>query len=110
MIVFRIKECREKKNISAYKLAKDINVSRSYLSELENNKKFNVSLKVLFDIANYLNINIKDLFYTTFDIEDLKKEMNKKIKRYGLNSKEVLEISQLINLLINIKMKEELDN
>lgn len=108
MVVFRIKEYREKKNISAYKLAKDINISRSYLSELENSKKLNVSLKVLFDIANYLDVNIKDLFYTTFDIENLKEEMYKRINKYGLDSKEALEISQLIDLLINIKMKEEL--
>lgn len=110
MIVFRIKEYREKKNISAYKLAKDINISRSYLSELENNKKFNVSLKVLFDIANYLDVNIKDLFYTTFDIGDLKEKMYKSINDTGIDSKETLEISQLIDLLVNIKMKEELDN
>ena len=31
MVIFRIKEYRENKNISAYKLAKDINISRSYL-------------------------------------------------------------------------------
>ena len=39
MIVFRIKQIRESKNITAYRLAKDVKISRSYLSELENNKK-----------------------------------------------------------------------
>ena len=39
MIVFRIKQIRESKNVTAYRLAKDVNISRSYLSELENNKK-----------------------------------------------------------------------
>lgn len=102
MIVFRIKQIREKKNITAYKLAKEVDISRSYLSELENNKKMNVSLKVLFDISKYLDVNIKDLFYTTLDIEVLRKEMHKCINKYGLDSKEVLEISQLIDLLLNI--------
>jgi len=46
------------------------------------------------------------LFYTTFDIDDLKQEMYRRIDEYGINSKEVLEVSQLIDLLINIKMKE----
>ena len=39
MIVFRIQQIREKKNVTAYKLAKDLGISRSYLSELENNKR-----------------------------------------------------------------------
>lgn len=102
MIVFRIKQIREKKNITAYRLAKEVDISRSYLSELENNKRMNVSLKVLFDISKYLDVNIKDLFYTTLDIEVLRKEMHKCINKYGLDSKEVLEISQLIDLLLNI--------
>lgn len=102
MIVFRIKQIREKKNITAYKLAKEVDISRSYLSELENNKRMNVSLKVLFDISKYLDVNIKDLFYTTLDIEVLRKEMHTCINKYGLDSKEALEISQLIDLLLNI--------
>lgn len=109
MIVFRIKQIRKQKKITAYQLSRDLNISRSYLSELENNKKLNVSLKVLFDISNALDVNIKDLFYTTFDIEDLKQKMYESIKDVGIDSKETLEISQLIDLLINIKMKEELD-
>lgn len=109
MIVFRIKQIRKQKKITAYQLSRDLNISRSYLSELENNKRVNVSLNILLNIANYLDINVKDLFYTTFDIEDLKQKMYKSIKNVGIDSKETLEISQLIDLLINIKMKEELD-
>lgn len=106
MIVFRIKQIRESKNITAYRLAKDIKISRSYLSELENNKKMNVSLQVLVDIADYLNVNVKDLFYTTFDINSLKQKMYRRIEKYGINSPEVLEISQIIDLLINIDMRK----
>ena len=103
MIVFRIKQIRESKNITAYRLAKDVKISRSYLSELENNKKMNVSLEVLVNIADYLNVNVKDLFYTRLDIEDLRKEMYRRIKKYGLDSKEALEVSQLLDLVLNIK-------
>lgn len=109
MIVFRIKELRKNKNITAYKLSKEIGVTRAYLSELENGKRVNPTMKVLTDIANILEVNIKDLFYTIADIEELKQEMYKRIDEYGINSKEALEVSQLIDLLINIKMKE-LDN
>lgn len=106
MIVFRIKQIRGSKNITAYRLAKDVKISRSYLSELENNKKMNVSLEVLVNIADYLNVNVKDLFYTTFDINSLKQKMYRRIDKYGINSKEALEVSQIIDLLINIDMRK----
>lgn len=106
MIVFRIKQIRESKNITAYRLAKDVKISRSYLSELENNKKMNVSLEVLVNIADYLNVNVKDLFYTTFDIKSLKQELYDRIDKYGINSAEALEVSQIIDLLINIDMRK----
>ena len=107
MIVFRIKQIRESQNISAYKLSKITNISRSYLSKLENNIFFNPTFETLNKIANALDVNIKELFYTTLDIDDLKEEMYRRIDEFGLNSKEVLEVSQVIDLLIVIKMKEE---
>ena len=109
MIVFRIKEIRINKGITAYSLSKDANISRSFLSELENNKRTNVSLQLLLKIANILEVNVKDLFYTKCDIDYLKEEMYKSIADNGIDSKETLQISQLIDLLINIKIKEELD-
>lgn len=110
MIIFNIKRIREVKNITIYKLSKTTGLSRTYIRNLENNKNANPTINSLFSISNALDVNIKDLFYTTFDIEDLKEEMYKRINKHGLDSKEVLEISQLIDLLVNIKMKEILDN
>ena len=111
MIVFKIKEIRERQNVSALTLSNAVNISRSYLSELENNKRINVNLKLLLSIAEYLNVNIKDLFYTAFDIEPLRQEMYRRIDEFGINSEEVLEVSQLIDLLLNIdgiiKKKDE---
>lgn len=106
MIVFRIKEVRTNKNITAYKLAKATKISRSYLSELENNKRMNVSLQVLLNIANFLDVNVKELFYTALDIDALKQEMYRRIDEFGITSKEALEVSELIDLLVNLKMKE----
>lgn len=62
MIIFNIREIRENKNITAYKLAKDTNMSLSYLTELENNKKCNPTMSVLSKIASALDVNVKDLF------------------------------------------------
>ena len=82
-------------------------ISRGYLFDLENNRKFNPTLFILRKIAEELEVNIKDLFYSLDDIDNLKEEMYRRINVYGLDSKEVLEISQIIDLLINIKMKRD---
>lgn len=106
MLIFVIKKLRQNKNISLIELSNQTNLSKSYLSELENNKLDNCSTKSLEKIATALDVNIKDLFYSKFDIEDLKKKLNKSIDDHGINSKEALEIGQLIDLLINIVNKE----
>ena len=107
MIIFNIKSIRENNKITIYTLSKLTGLSRTYIRNIENNQDVNPSMSALFKIANALNVNIKDLFYTTFDIGNLKKKMYRRINKYGLNSKEVLEVSQLIDLLINIDMNEK---
>ncbi len=106
MQIFVIKMLRTSKNITLYKLSKDTNLSRTYLRNLENNKTFNPTLRVLEKIANALDVNIKQLFYCLDEIETLKKEMYKRIDQYGINSNEVMEISQIIDLLVNVKLKD----
>lgn len=107
MFVFVIKNVRKSKNISLYRLAKMTGLSYSYLSELENNKVYNPSLATMYKIAHVLNVKIDDLVYGELDIEDLKEEMYRRIDEYGLDSKKVMEVSQIIDLLINIKMKKD---
>nr|DAV97293.1 MAG TPA: Helix-turn-helix XRE-family like protein [Caudoviricetes sp.] len=106
MYIFVIKPLREKRNISLYSLSKFTGISRTYLRSLENNQVFNPTMQILNKIANALNVSIKDLFYYGNDIEKLRAEMHSRIEIFGLDSKEVLEVSQIIDLLINVKMKE----
>lgn len=106
MYIFVIKPLREKRNITLYSLSKFTGISRTYLRSLENNQVFNPTMQILYKIANALNVSIKDLFYYGNDIEKLRAEMHSRIEIFGLDSKEVLEISQIIDLLINVKMKE----
>lgn len=106
MYIFAIKPLRKNRNISLYELSNLTGVSRTYLRNLENNKSFNPTLFILDKIAEALNVTIKDLFYYDNDIEDLREEMNIRIEKFGIHSKEVLEISQIIDLLVNVKMNE----
>lgn len=106
MIVFRIKDVRIQKNVSLKKLSKLTDLSRGYLFDLENNRKTNPTLNTLLKISDVLDVNVKELFYTALDIDALKQEMYRRIDEFGINSKEALEVSELIDLLVNLKMKE----
>lgn len=107
MIVFNIENIRKSKGISLNKLHKLTGISRSYLFDLENNRRTNPSLIMLEKIAKILDVKVKDLFFETVEIEALKKEMYNRIDTFGLDSPQVLEVSQIIDLLVNIKMNEE---
>jgi len=107
MQIFVIKKIRESKNITLYKLSKETGISRTYLRDLENNKKFNPTLLMLEKISNALNVKLKELFYSLEEIDALKIEMYKRIDKFGINSTEVIEISQIIDLLVNIKMNKK---
>lgn len=103
MYVFVIKLLRRSKNITLYKLSQVTGISRTYLRELENNNVFNPTMKILDKIANALDVTIKDLFYYDNDVNKLKEEMYHRIENFGLDSKEVYEISQIIDLLLNVE-------
>lgn len=106
MIVFNIKRIREKQNISIRKLSQLTGLSRTYLSNLENNKRVNPTLSSLSAISSVLNVDVKELFYSDIELDKLKEEMYDRIDKYGINSKEALEVSQIIDLLINIDMSK----
>lgn len=105
MFVFIIKNIRESKKISLNELSRITSISKSYLHDLENNKRFNVTLDKLYNIANVFNVNVKDLFYSELDIENLREKLHNRIDKYGINSKETLEISEIIDLLVNLNFK-----
>jgi transcriptional regulator with XRE-family HTH domain len=106
MIVFNIKRIREKQNISIRKLSLLTGLSRTYLSNLENNKRVNPTLSSLSAISTVLNVDIKELFYSDIELNKLKEEMYDRIDKFGIDSPEALEVSQIIDLLINIDMRK----
>lgn len=106
MFIFVIKKIRNQKKIKLKELCLKTKLSRSYLTKLENNHLNTCSLETLKKISDAIEVNIKDLFYTTDDIEDLKEELNEIVDEHGLDSEEGLEMSRLIDLLINIMNKE----
>lgn len=85
MLGKRVKEIRELKGFGLNELARIANISASYLSSIENNKRDNPSMDILKAIASALNTTIEDFFkeapfkYTIKDkiLEDNKKLLSK---------------------------------
>jgi len=56
-----IKNLRIEKKISQEKLALDSNIDRTYISDIEKGER-NVSLDIIWRLANTLQISLSDLF------------------------------------------------
>ena len=56
-----IKKYREAKNLSQEVLAEKVDLSREYITRIENGQKF-VSLRKAFLLADVLEVKVKDLF------------------------------------------------
>lgn len=62
LIGVKISKYRLKKGLTQEQLANEVGISYSYLTQIEApNVVKKMSLEVLFDIADTLNVNIKDL-------------------------------------------------
>ncbi|MFR3063835.1 MULTISPECIES: helix-turn-helix transcriptional regulator [Bacillota] len=57
-----IKTIRKQKNMTQNDLAKAVGVTRQYIGDIENFKK-TPTIKVAFDCAKVLDVEVKDLFY-----------------------------------------------
>ncbi|MFB1081798.1 helix-turn-helix domain-containing protein [Jeotgalibacillus sp. JSM ZJ347] len=101
MIGDKIKYLRLKKGYSVSLLASRSNVSKSYLSNLENNKKSNPSLFVLSKISTTLGVPVEYLVDKEIDFEkrNLDPEwltlIEESIKE-GMSKKDFLEFSEFL--------------
>ncbi|HGP0548484.1 TPA: helix-turn-helix transcriptional regulator [Streptococcus pyogenes] len=57
-----IKIIRKQKGMTQNDLAKAVGVTRQYIGDIENLKKM-PTIKVAFDCAKVLDVEVKDLFY-----------------------------------------------
>lgn len=65
----QVKKFREKKGFSIEKLAEEIDVSTSHIKNIESANS-NVSLKVIYRLANALGVTLNDLFYYSLTFEE----------------------------------------
>ncbi|QUH21462.1 helix-turn-helix domain-containing protein [Alkaliphilus sp. B6464] len=80
-IGLRVKELRKQLGLTQAEFAKKANISRTYLSDVENNR-YNPSIDTLQNIANHLEVPLSDFFDTSTDnerktIDDINKIVEK---------------------------------
>ena len=107
----RIRELREELDLSLRELAKTLDVSAAFLSDVELGRRY-PSEKVLIKIAQVLGTSVEDLrnYDTRLPIEDLKRLTNSDT-RYGFAFRQVIDkkISpeELIKLAKKISKRPE---
>lgn len=62
--IFRLKELRERNNISQVKLAMDLNLNQNSISRYENEER-EADYKTLISLADYFNVSIDFLLGRT---------------------------------------------
>lgn len=63
----KLKELRKINNLSMDKLGKEINMSSSKISDIENGKKKDPRISTLIRIADYFNISLDELIRRKLD-------------------------------------------
>lgn len=108
MIGDKIKYLRLKKGYSVSRLANKSNVSKSYLSNLENNKKSNPSLFILSKIASTLEVSVESLVdeEKSFHNEILDQEWLVLIEegiKEGMSKEDFIEFQQYLKFKKHLK-------
>lgn len=106
MFIFLIREIRKEKHITQKELSKRTGISRSYIAELESSIKVNPSFETIYKIAQALEVEISKIFVAVSDIEEARIILYDSMDENGVNSKEALKISHLIDKHINLQSRK----
>lgn len=77
-----IKRIRKEKNVSQSVLAKQCEISQTYLSKIENDKK-EPTILVLKNISSNLDIPLPILFFLAVDEDDVKEERKTQFNEFA---------------------------
>lgn len=90
----------QEKNITIEQLHKKTEIQYKYLKQYINNNVQKINIYAIIKIADALNVNFKDIIYTKYDLEFLRKSMNYYIDKKGINYYKVLRLSKIIDLIV----------
>ncbi len=91
MGILRLKEILKEKGITGKDLAKKVGVTQATISNINNDVHFPTS-DLLLKIADYLNIDVKDLFISTKETKPIHLIIDKKLYIFN-DTKELKEFT-----------------
>lgn len=97
------------KKMSIKELAKKTNMTESYLYRIKKGKIGDISLGKLCLIAKALDVDVKKLFYTNYDLTGQKKLLHKSINKYGLGNKNTIKHSKILDKLLILNIKDNIE-
>lgn len=98
-----IKKIRKEKKLTQQQLAKEMGISRSYLSDVENNR-YNPSIKTLISLANKLGVTMPYLTTGKKMIADL--DIEERSEGYKRNQEHAKKVTELQKERIKENLKE----
>lgn len=97
----RIKELRKQKNMSATSLGESLRLSQSSISKIENNQQ-QITIQQLMTICDVFEIEITSFFSRNPYMKKNESNLNSILQDFTQN-----EISNILNLIVNIKDSED---
>ncbi len=61
--MYNIEKYRKQKQLSVEELAKQVGISREYMSLIENNRVDNIGTKILVKLAKVLGVSVNDILF-----------------------------------------------
>jgi transcriptional regulator with XRE-family HTH domain len=104
----KLKELREKNNVSQYKLAEDLDIKRSAYGNYETGLSY-PEYEVLEKIAKYFNVDVNELlgydegFDKSLDLKTEYEEIRKQIKGYFYKKYRKMPSKKLITDILNFE-------
>ena len=108
MLIFAVRDGREARGMSLEQLSELTNLTKGYLSKLENGKIKKPGIENIYKISKALDIKIEHLVFPVGNLKTLRKEMYNSINRNGIMHPNTQYISHLIDLIIVENTKSQI--
>lgn len=93
-----IKRIREEKGISAYKLAKEANISSATISQIESGNRQSLNSNTVEKIANVLGVGVDELFSTESNKEYIVTDIEQAMRLMLSSDELVLDDNELTEM------------
>jgi len=108
MFVFNIKKYMLEKNVSVEEIIKATRMSKQTIQDIIDNKTHDVSLSIIYKISKILNVKMEKLYHNIDEYEELREKLNKVVDVFGVNDRRAKELSEILDYMHNLKIRNNM--